>query len=75
MRRVVYLTRKQVSNTFIRTEIECTSVYYSCADFANLYCMFADIVQNKEYYNLSEVRPPFTYASLIRQVSMSCEND
>uniref|UniRef100_W5MV53 Forkhead box P1b n=1 Tax=Lepisosteus oculatus TaxID=7918 RepID=W5MV53_LEPOC len=27
----------------------------------------ADIVQNKEFYMNAEVRPPFTYASLIRQ--------
>ena len=27
-----------------------------------------DIVQNKEFYMNAEVRPPFTYASLIRQV-------
>uniref|UniRef100_A0A3B3QVL3 Forkhead box P1a n=1 Tax=Paramormyrops kingsleyae TaxID=1676925 RepID=A0A3B3QVL3_9TELE len=27
----------------------------------------ADMVQNKEFYKSTEVRPPFTYASLIRQ--------
>lgn len=31
--------------------------------------IFADIVDNKEFYLSTEVRPPFTYASLIRQVS------
>ncbi|XP_062397975.1 forkhead box protein P1a isoform X6 [Sardina pilchardus] len=29
--------------------------------------MNQDIVQNKEFYSSAEVRPPFTYASLIRQ--------
>lgn len=29
----------------------------------------ADIAQNQEFYKNAEVRPPFTYASLIRQVS------
>lgn len=31
--------------------------------------VFPDIVDNKEFYLSTEVRPPFTYASLIRQVS------
>lgn len=30
-----------------------------------------DIADNKEFYLSTEVRPPFTYASLIRQVSRS----
>lgn len=31
--------------------------------------ILADIAQNQEFYKNAEVRPPFTYASLIRQVS------
>lgn len=31
--------------------------------------LMADIAQNQEFYKNAEVRPPFTYASLIRQVS------
>lgn len=31
--------------------------------------MCTDISQNKEFYMNADVRPPFTYASLIRQVS------
>lgn len=33
------------------------------------YFHLADIAQNQEFYKNAEVRPPFTYASLIRQVS------
>lgn len=40
----------------------CVYMYnYSC-------CLSTDIVDNKEFYLSTEVRPPFTYASLIRQV-------
>uniref|UniRef100_A0A672YUZ4 Forkhead box protein P1-B-like n=1 Tax=Sphaeramia orbicularis TaxID=375764 RepID=A0A672YUZ4_9TELE len=37
--------------------------------FANLVCWYfsIDIIDNKEFYLSTEVRPPFTYASLIRQ--------
>jgi len=29
---------------------------------------FAEIQRNREFYKNTDVRPPFTYASLIRQV-------
>lgn len=29
---------------------------------------FAEIQRNREFYKNADVRPPFTYASLIRQV-------
>jgi hypothetical protein len=29
----------------------------------------SEIQRNREFYKYSDVRPPFTYASLIRQVS------
>lgn len=32
-----------------------------------------DIADNKEFYLSTEVRPPFTYASLIRQVSRALQ--
>uniref|UniRef100_A0A6Q2YTY6 Fork-head domain-containing protein n=1 Tax=Esox lucius TaxID=8010 RepID=A0A6Q2YTY6_ESOLU len=38
----------------------CSSVCCFCS-------LCTDIVQNKEFYMNAEVRPPFTYASLIRQ--------
>lgn len=31
---------------------------------------FAEIQRNREFYKSADVRPPFTYASLIRQVSV-----
>lgn len=31
--------------------------------------MFLDVHKNREFYRSHDVRPPFTYASLIRQVS------
>ena len=34
----------------------------------NLYC--AEIHRNREFYRTHDVRPPFTYASLIRQVQI-----
>lgn len=34
----------------------------------------ADLAQNQEFYKNAEVRPPFTYASLIRQVSENKRN-
>lgn len=33
--------------------------------------MFSEIQRNREFYKNADVRPPFTYASLIRQVSKS----
>ncbi len=37
-----------------------------------LYLHFlAEIVQNKDFYRVNDVRPPFTYASLIRQVGIA----
>lgn len=40
--------------------------------FLNLTAGFSpDIADNKEFYLSTEVRPPFTYASLIRQVRRS----
>lgn len=32
------------------------------------YYLSTDIIDNKDFYLSTEVRPPFTYASLIRQV-------
>ena len=29
----------------------------------------SEIMRNREFYRLNDVRPPYTYASLIRQVS------
>ena len=29
---------------------------------------FSDIMRNRDFYRINDVRPPFTYASLIRQV-------
>lgn len=46
-------------------------VFY-CACVCNKmahYCLPTDIIDNKEFYLSTEVRPPFTYASLIRQVT------
>lgn len=40
---------------------------WSVTDSTLLLCLI-DIVQNKEFYMSAEVRPPFTYAALIRQV-------
>lgn len=37
--------------------------------FNNLYLwLFPEIQRNREFYKTADVRPPFTYASLIRQV-------
>jgi hypothetical protein len=33
--------------------------------------LFAEIQRNREFYKNADVRPPFTYASLIRQVRTS----
>lgn len=32
--------------------------------------MFSEIQRNREFYKNADVRPPFTYASLIRQVGL-----
>jgi hypothetical protein len=32
------------------------------------FLIFAEIQRNREFYKNADVRPPFTYASLIRQV-------
>ena len=34
----------------------------------NLPVLLAEIQRNREFYKNTDVRPPFTYASLIRQV-------
>lgn len=34
---------------------------------------FAELAQNCEFYKNADVRPPFTYASLIRHVSLSSD--
>lgn len=36
--------------------------------------LHTDISQNKEFYMNADVRPPFTYASLIRQVRILLVN-
>ena len=33
------------------------------------YQFFSEIMRNREFYRLNDVRPPYTYASLIRQVN------
>lgn len=43
--------------TFIAVPINCCLV------------LFVEIQRNREFYKNADVRPPFTYASLIRQVS------
>ena len=35
----------------------------------NIHEIFSEIHRNREFYRTNDVRPPFTYASLIRQVS------
>ena len=34
-------------------------------------CIISEIHRNREFYRTNDVRPPFTYASLIRQVGKS----
>lgn len=41
------------------------------ADEDAFFRMCAEIQRNREFYKNADVRPPFTYASLIRQVSLS----
>lgn len=48
-----------VSNTL------CFYYYYSF-----FYVCLTEIQRNREFYKNADVRPPFTYASLIRQVSL-----
>ena len=36
-----------------------------------LFICFAEIQRNREFYKNADVRPPFTYASLIRQVILT----
>ena len=39
------------------------------------YQFFSEIMRNREFYRLNDVRPPYTYASLIRQsITESPEN-
>lgn len=42
---------------------------WAMANRSPLCLHLADLAQNQEFYKNAEVRPPFTYASLIRQVS------
>ena len=37
--------------------------------------LLAELTQNQEFYRNADVRPPFTYASLIRQVGHRMVND
>lgn len=46
-----------------------TPAAVGCDDNRTTALYLADIAQNQEFYKNAEVRPPFTYASLIRQVS------
>ena len=40
-----------------------TAIYCACI-------YFTEIQRNREFYKNTDVRPPFTYASLIRQVTI-----
>ena len=40
--------------------------------FDHIHTFSLEISRNREFYKNNEVRPPFTYASLIRQV---CNNN
>ena len=46
---------------YFRKQAICFSLIYSS------FC-FLDILKNRDFYRSADVRPPFTYASLIRQV-------
>lgn len=41
--------------------------------YPTLYLSSPELAQNHEFYKNADVRPPFTYASLIRQVSMEVD--
>ena len=42
--------------------------------FFTFCCFSIEIYRNREFYRTQDVRPPFTYASLIRQVSFITKN-
>lgn len=44
------------------------------ADEDAFFRMCVEIQRNREFYKNADVRPPFTYASLIRQVSRPAES-
>lgn len=43
---------------------------FGTTDEDTFFRMCAEIQRNREFYKNADVRPPFTYASLIRQVSL-----
>lgn len=43
---------------------------FGTTDEDTFFRMCAEIQRNREFYKNADVRPPFTYASLIRQVSV-----
>ena len=47
------------------------SVWYvaSLAALSDGLLLIAELSRNREFYRTTDIRPPFTYASLIRQVS------
>uniref|UniRef100_A0A8B9GPJ4 Forkhead box P1b n=1 Tax=Astyanax mexicanus TaxID=7994 RepID=A0A8B9GPJ4_ASTMX len=48
--------------------VQTLSSFFSSAPLIiSIFFVLTDIVQNKEFYMNADVRPPFTYASLIRQ--------
>lgn len=60
---------KSVCFIFVIDGIMTTNIDFLLILHVFIWHVFPDIVDNKEFYLSTEVRPPFTYASLIRQVS------
>ena len=37
-------------------------------------CLFPELARNREFYRTHDVRPPFTYVDMIRQVLKKMQN-